>query len=229
MRRLILPLFFGILGSVVLVWLGTWQLQRLAWKEGVLADINARIVAPPVALPAQPNPELDTYLPVAVSGQLSDQEIHVLASTRDVGAIYRVITAFETDDGRRVLADRGWIKTEDKNVPRAPQSATLIGNLQWPEERDGFTPENDIDANIWFARDVRDMAVVLKTEPVLIVVREATSAVSENGPSVTPLPVDTSGIPNDHLGYVVTWYGLAIVWVAMTLYYLRRMRKTKKA
>jgi surfeit locus 1 family protein len=70
---------------------------------------------------------------------------------------------------------------------------------------------------------------VLKTEPVLIVVHEATSDVSENGPSVTPLPVDTSGIPNDHLGYVVTWYGLAIVWVAMTLYYLRRMRKNKKA
>ncbi|MFY0618629.1 SURF1 family protein [Shimia sp.] len=226
MRRLILPLFFGILGTVVLVSLGIWQLQRMAEKEAYLADIDARMSGAPSALPDAVDPVDDKYLPVVVSGTILSDEIHLLASTRDVGAVYRIVSAFETSEGRRILADRGWVKTEDKDATdRAPEAAELTGNLHWPEERDSFTPENDVQANIWFARDVDQMAAQLNTEPVLLIVRETTE---KNAP-VTPLPIDKVGIPNDHLEYVITWFGLAIVWVAMTLYYLRRMRKTKKA
>ena len=223
--RYILPLFFGILGTVVLVSLGTWQVQRLTWKTGVLAEIDARIASDPVAVPVQPDPEKDRFLPVTARGTITNEELHVLASTRDVGAVYRVIAAFETEDGRRLLLDRGWIKTPRKNMARAPVEATIEGNLHWPDEIDSYTPENDLAGNIWFARDVDTMAAALATEPVLIVLRTT----SENDPPVTPLPLDSAGIPNDHLEYVVTWYGLAIVWVIMTFYYLRRLRKTKKA
>ncbi|WP_422050422.1 SURF1 family protein [Shimia sp.] len=225
MRRLILPLFFGILGTVVLVSLGTWQLQRLTWKEGVLADIAARIASAPVALPEAVDPEQDRYLPVAVQGRVTADEIHLLASTREVGAVYRIVSAFETADGRRIMVDRGWVKAENKEMARSSFEAEITGNLHWPQERDSFTPENDRAGNIWFARDVAEMAAALDAEPVLVVVRE----ISENAPKVTPLPVDGAAIPNNHLEYVITWFGLAIVWVAMTLYYLRRMRKTKKA
>ncbi len=225
MRRLFLPLFFGILGTVVLVSLGTWQMQRMTWKQSVIADINARIASDPVALPNPIDAQRDKYLPVATSGTILEDEIHLLASTRDVGAVYRLVSAFETDGGRRIMVDRGWINTEDKDTPRSAHAADVIGNLHWPQERDGFTPPNDVDGNIWFARDVDQMAAVLNTEPVLLIVRED----SDKGVFVTPLPVDTTTLPNNHLEYVLTWYGLAIVWVGMTLYYLRRMRKTKKA
>ncbi len=225
MRKLILPLFFGILGTAVLTSLGTWQFQRMTWKEAVLADIESRIASAPVALPTTLDPENDRYLPVETQGTFTTDEIHLLASTRDVGAVYRIITAFVTDEGRRILVDRGWVKTEQKDDMRAPVQGAVIGNLQWPRERDRFTPQNDIDGNIWFARDVAQMADVLNTEPVLLVQREKL----ENSPTITPLPVDNAGIPNNHLEYVITWFGLAIVWVAMTLYYLRRLRKTKKA
>ncbi|MBO6898285.1 MAG: SURF1 family protein [Shimia sp.] len=225
MRRLFWPLFFGILGTVVLVSLGTWQLQRMAWKEGVIAEINARIASDPVALPDPIDVERDKYLPVAVSGTITEDEIHLLASTRDAGAVYRLVSAFETDTGRRIMIDRGWIKTADKDAARPAHDVDVVGNLHWPDERDSFTPANDVDGNIWFARDVDQMADVLNTEPVLLIVRED----SDQGAIATPLPVDTAALPNNHLEYVLTWYGLAIVWVAMTLYYLRRMRKTKKA
>lgn len=226
LRRLILPLIFGILGTVVLVSLGTWQLQRLTWKEGVLADIEARMAAAPVALPEVVDPKAHRYLPVTVAGTITTDEIHMLASTKEAGAVYRIVSAFETDAGRRILVDRGWVKPENKEASnRAPVAAQVSGTLHWPDERDGFTPENDVAANIWFARDLEQMAEVLKTEPVLLVVRETT----EDAVSVTPLPVDRAAIPNNHLEYVITWFGLAIVWVAMTLYYLRRMRKTEKA
>lgn len=225
MRRLFWPLFFGILGTVVLVSLGTWQVQRMAWKADVIAEINARIASDPVALPDPIDLERDKYLPVAVTGTITEEEIHLLASTRDAGAVYRLVSAFETEGGRRIMIDRGWIKTADKDASRPAHAVDVIGNLHWPDERDSFTPANDVDSNIWFARDVDQMAEVLNTEPVLLIVRQD----SDKGAIATPLPVDTAALPNNHLEYVLTWYGLAIVWVAMTLYYLRRMRKTKKA
>ena len=161
----------------------------------------------------------------AASGAFTGEEVHILASTRHVGAVYRVISPFETTDGRRIMVDRGWIKPPQKDAERPAGPATITGNLHWPDEIDGFTPESDAEKNIWFARDVPTLADVLGTEPVLIILRET----SETDPPVTPLPIDGAAIPNDHLEYVVTWYGLAIVWVLMTVYYLRRLRKTRKA
>ena len=79
----------------------------------------------------------------------------------------------------------------------------------------------DADGNTWFARDIADMAEVLGTEPLLVVARDLSQP---DGP-VTPLPVDTSAIPNDHLQYAVTWFGLAAIWTAMMGYFLFRLRK----
>jgi surfeit locus 1 family protein len=223
-RRLILPLGFGIIGVVILVSLGNWQVRRLAWKEEILAQIDARIAAAPVAVPSNLDPDADRFLAVTAQGLVTDQELHVLASSKATGAIYRVIAAFEMEDGRRVLLDRGWIKPEEKAAARDEVVAEIEGNLHWPDETDSYTPENDLNANIWFARDVDKMAASLNTAPILIVARKT----SETNPPVTPLPVTSTGIPNDHLNYAVTWYGLALVWLVMTLYYLRRTRAKHK-
>ena len=224
MSRLILPIVFGIVGTVILVSLGNWQVRRLAEKEAYLAAIEARISDAPVAVPATADPEADRFLPVFASGTMTDEELHVLVSTKQLGAGYRIIAAFETDDGRRLMVDRGFVATEAKETARAVGPMALRGNLHWPEEVDSYTPENDIAGNIWFSRDVPTMAAALDAEPILVILRQS----SVETPTLTPLPVDTSGIPNDHLEYIVTWYGLAIVWGIMTLYYLLRMRKTKR-
>ncbi|MBU2944535.1 SURF1 family protein [Shimia thalassica] len=225
MPRYLLPLIFGIVGTAILVSLGNWQVRRLAEKEAYLSAIDARIADAPVEVPAIPDPVEDRFLPVTATGVLTSDELHVLVSVKKVGPGYRIVSAFEMEDGRRIMVDRGFVRTSQKEAARYTGPASVIGNLHWPEEIDSFTPENDITGNIWFARDVPAMAAALDTEPVLVILRET----SENDTTVTPLPVDSSGIPNDHLQYIVTWYGLAIVWAAMTLYYLRRMRKTKKA
>ena len=95
---------------------------------------------------------------------------------------------------------------------------TVTGNLQWPRETDSYTPAPDIRGNTWFARDVPAMAAELGTQPILIVAR------SQTDPAVTPMPVDTVGIPNDHLNYAITWFSLALIWAAMTAYFLWRTR-----
>ncbi|MEL6690498.1 MAG: SURF1 family cytochrome oxidase biogenesis protein, partial [Pseudomonadota bacterium] len=74
---------------------------------------------------------------------------------------------------------------------------------------------------IWFAREVDVMAEALGADPVLIVARETSPAV----PGVFAFPVDTSGIPNDHLGYAATWFGLAAVWLSMAGLFLYRSRR----
>ncbi|MCA3439946.1 MAG: SURF1 family protein [Rhodobacter sp.] len=218
-RRMILPLLFGLAGCAILIALGSWQMQRLAWKQAILAQISARLTDPPVALPAVPDPTVDKYLPVRVTGRFTGTGIDVLASLRGVGAGYRVIAAFQTDDGRRIMIDRGFLPEDQRDRPRKATVASILGTLHWPDETDSFTPPPDTARAIWFARDVPAMAAVLQTEPVLIVAREAT------GDGITPLPVDTQGIANNHLNYAVTWFSLAAVWAGMTGLLLWRIRR----
>jgi len=222
-QRILIPLIFGMAGAGVLIWLGLWQMDRLAWKQGVLANIETRITAGPVALPDLPEPARDKYLPVQMSGQFDEGAVRVLVSQKQVGAGYRIISPFE-GEGRRILVDRGFIKV-DAALPAAPAGAVQItGNLHWPDDRLDSTPENDVAGNIWFARDIGPMAEALNTEPVLLVLRD----MSQPDGAVTPLPVDTGGIPNDHLSYAITWFSLAAIWLAMTTYYIQRTRRTGK-
>lgn len=215
------PLLVGIVGTAILASLGIWQLQRLEWKSGVLADIEAQIGGDPRPLPGEIDPERDRYRPVTASGMITDAEIDVLVSVRGTGPGYRIIAAFETDAGRRILLDRGFVAEARRGELRPPVVATVTGNLHWPDEVDRFTPEPDFDRNIWFARDVPAMAAELGTEPVMIVLRTS----SETEPPAMPMPVEAAGIPNDHLGYAVTWFGLAAVWTGMTVFLLWRIRQ----
>ncbi len=222
MRRFLFLLIFGLAGLAVLVSLGVWQVQRLAWKQGVLSEIESRISADPVALPQQPSEGADKYLPVVVEGELEPGEIHVLVSVKQVGAGYRIIQSFSTQ-GRTILVDRGFVPTTAKQTDRLTGPMQITGNLHWPDEIDSYTPEANIDANIWFARDVPNLAAALGAEPVLLIAR------SQTDPGITPLPVSTTGIPNDHLQYAITWFGLALVWAAMTGYFLWRSRANSES
>ena len=220
MRRSLFFFSIGLGGAAILVSLGIWQVQRLDWKLGVIADIDARIEAAPIPLPDVLNPVNDAYLPVEVRGVLDPTYLRVLVSQKEIGAGYRIISAFDMG-GRRVLLDRGFTPVDQPNVPSHEGSVTVRGNLQWPQETDGFTPAPDIAKNIWFAREIDDMAEALKTEPVLVVAKKT----SFNDAPISPLPVDTTAIPNDHLSYAITWFSLAAIWLAMTFAFTMRARR----
>jgi surfeit locus 1 family protein len=221
MRRFVVPLLFGLMGVSVLIALGVWQLQRLAWKEAALSQIDARISAAPVPLPARPDPIDDKYLPVQVNGTLLPAQLHVLVGAKELGAGYRLIQPFETGT-RRIMVDRGFVQLEAKDTPPSVGPAQLIGTLHWPNEIDSYTPDPDTGRGIWFARDVPAMAAALKTEPVLLVVRQQ---ISGPGAGITALPIDTAAISNNHLQYAMTWFSLAAIWLAMTCYLIWRMTR----
>ena len=215
-RRMIVPLLVGLLGVSVLVGLGVWQLQRLEWKRGVIAEIDARLAAAPVAVPAVPDPVADRYLRVRAEGTLLPGEIHVYTAGPDGGVGYRIIAPLDLADGRRIMVDRGFVPIADKAAPRPPGRLAVTGNLVWPD--DG-PPAPDRAKNIWTGRDVALMAADLGTAPLLVV-----AAATEPAGGPIPLPV-TVAIPNDHLGYAVTWFGLAAVWTLMTVLWLSRIKR----
>lgn len=219
MRRILIPLIFGFGGFAILAGLGAWQLQRLAWKESILAEMNALLADEPRTLTQATDPMYVRFAPIRMSGRTTGDEVHVLQSTGQ-GAGYRLISAFEAEDGQRILLDEGFIASAEKDAARAPRDLTVLGNLHWPDDTDSYTPAPDREKNIWYGRDVVAISEALQTQPVFVVLREV-----EVGEAVAvPLPLDTSGIPNNHLGYAVQWFGLAAVWLGMTLYLLWRTR-----
>jgi surfeit locus 1 family protein len=218
-RRMIFPILLGLVGCAILVALGVWQLQRMAWKAEVIAQIEAQIHQAPVALPATPTPDHDRYLAVTVTGRLTGEQVQVLSSSRDGGPGVRVIAAFETGDGRRILIDLGFLPEDQRAQPLPAKAATVTGNLDWPRDSDSYTPPPDAKTGLWFSRDATAISQALGTEATLIVA---------GGPvvdGIAPTPVDTSSIPNNHWEYVITWFSLALVWAVMTVYLLWRIRQ----
>ncbi len=223
MARQIVTGVFLVAGLALFVGLGLWQVERLVWKQSVIAGIEARIGDAPAPLPAVPDPDADLYLPVAVTGAMGGSALHVLVSSRDYGAGFRLIAPFTLADGRRIMVDRGYVPSGLKEAPRSTGPMTVTGNLHWPQERDAYTPEDDPDGNWWYARDVTKMAAALGTEPVLLVARTPTD------PQILPMPVSAKDIPNDHLGYAITWFLLAATWAVMTVFALWRIRRRAQA
>ncbi|MDA5093844.1 SURF1 family protein [Aliiroseovarius sp. KMU-50] len=220
--KFIIAAFLSMIVLAIFVSLGTWQLSRLEEKVALIAKIEAKIGADPVDLPKSPDAEQDKYLPVFVSGSFDENGVFILASTRDFGAGHRVVSAFVMPEGRRILVDRGFVPVQSGRPDlEASVPMTLTGNVHWPDERDSYTPEDDIAGNIWFARDVDKLARHLNTEPILIVARDQTD------PAIKPMPVTSSGIPNRHLEYVGTWFLLAITWSVMTGFALWRMKRRR--
>jgi len=164
------------------------------------------------------------YTPVTLTGTPTGEELHVLVSGTQAGTGYRVISKVMTAFGP-VLVDQGLLPLDAKDAPPLVAQMEMTGTLLWPDDQNSSTPDPDLDANIWFARNVVTMAAALDTAPLRVV----TTATSPADPRVTPLPVNTVDIKNDHFEYAVTWFLLALVWAIMTLFLIRRTTRPKDA
>ena len=218
LRNTIFALVLGLAGAAVLIGLGVWQMQRLVWKEGIIAGAEAMIADAPIPLQATPDPATDRYRAVSVTGAFTGDEAHVLTSSREAGPGFLVIAAYVTDDGRRILVDRGYVPETEKTTPRPGRAVAVTGNLNWPDDVTGSTPPYDATRAIWYGRDLPAIAALLGTEPVLVIAR------TDTGDGITPQPVTVAGFRNSHWEYAVTWFSLAAVWLGMTVFLLWRIR-----
>lgn len=224
--RIAAPILIGVVAVSILCALGLWQMGRLAWKETLLSEIADRFGAAPVGLPERPEETRDQFLQVRLDGELGSRELAVLTSRRPYGPGFKIVSSFELSDGRRILVDRGFVpeRLKDPATRLADPAATpATGTLFWPNETDSFTPDPDIDGNVWFARDLGRMAEALGTDPVLVSLRDPLT-----GEWPKPAPV-AHNVPNNHLSYAITWFALAAVWCVMTVVWIRAELRRDRA
>lgn len=228
------PTLLTLPALAVLLGLGIWQLQRLEWKENLIARVEERLTQAPIALPEEfSEPEDLTYTPVVVEGRyLHDRELYWGSRLRDGEVGYHVVTPFELADGRQVLIDRGWVP-RDRRDPKARRDGLVEGPQRiegvlreggW-SGFPGFAPANDPDGNLWLWPDLPAMAESAGlARPVIAVYLDAAA---NQHPGDFPVGGRTRvAFKNDHLSYAITWFGLAAALGAVYLLFgLRRGRE----
>ncbi len=230
----LLPLFVWP-ALAVLVGLGTWQVHRLDWKTTLIATIEARAGAPAIPLPADLTSENIgdiEFTHVRLAGVFQHDEEMIVVSRPRKGVVgSRVVTPIETENGQRVLVDRGWIPAgaEDPMLRAEGQVAgvtTVEGLLRAPQQTNPFTPDNQPGENAWYWIDPAGMAEHAGFAPQMFYF-EAGPAPNPGGLPIGGRPV--LDIANNHLQYAITWYGLAFGLLAVYVIYLRSERKRRHA
>ena len=213
--RLVGPAASALVMFAVLIGLGTWQLARLHWKQGVLQAIATAETSPPVRLPAHPA----QFQKVAVAGVLQSARALIYgAEVQDTPAGPRMggqlIQPLLRRDGPPILIDRGWVP-DGLNVPAATPSGTVevAGYVRSPDRPGLFSPHDDPPGGRVYTLDPVVMAAALGLHEVAsFTLVELGRAVSGSYPMpATALPRP----PNDHLSYAITWFGLAAVLVVV--------------
>ncbi|MBV8912707.1 MAG: SURF1 family protein [Acetobacteraceae bacterium] len=218
LRSLVAPALLALAGIAVLVSLGVWQLHRLAWKEALIARIEARVHARPVALPAESEwpglkPEEYEYRHVSVRGRFDPRQALVFRGSgpeAGQGPGYLLLAPLMLPDGAAVIVNRGFVPgTPQDAAAHAPPAGetTVTGLMREPEPRNLFTPADQPDKDVWFTRDPAAIARHLglsRAAPFSI------DADFSGDPKTLPKGgTSVIAFPNNHLGYALTWFGLA--------------------
>jgi len=229
----------AILLFAALVALGTWQLERKAWKEGLIATLTERLATAPAALPAPGEwPRLDQasdeYRRVrfsAVFDHGKEALVYAAASAfrPDVtGRGYWVFTPARRADGATVIINRGFVSEARKEPASRPDGQVagpveIVGAMRWPDAHTWFSPADDPARNLWFTRDPKAIAAAKGIGPVAPFYVEQESPDPPGGlPQPGRLVVQ---LRNQHLGYAITWYGLALVLVVAFAVWARASRR----
>ena len=202
------------LGLVVLCSLGTWQLKRLAWKEGLIATLTARMVDDAVpladALKRFTAGEDVEYLKVTAKGVLDIAHPLYKQTVFYETAGWEGLAPFQSVDGPQVLVDLGGT---DQHGFVANQVPEVLGVIRLHHLGRGyFDPTNNVEKNEWFWWDLPAMqkAAAMKDGSPLIILQ---ALGNESGFQASPAKVELN---NNHLGYAITWFGMAAALVGVT-------------
>jgi surfeit locus 1 family protein len=221
----------AIIGTAILIALGAWQLERKARKEGLIADLNARLSVAPQSLPSSPEQPRDEFRRVKLRAQFlpGEQALVYTAGSAlrpDVsGAGYWVLALARVDSGGVVVINRGFAAAGTKGVtpPAPPGETEIIGVLRWPEQSGMFTPRDEPHHNLFYSRDPEAIARAKGWGAVAPYYIEQESPQLAGAPRAGPLVVK---LPNNHLQYAITWFGLALALAGVYLIWLRgRLRR----
>ncbi len=216
-----LPVFALFVG------LGIWQLERLEWKRELIVQRTAAIAAEPLDLGDGPLADRD-FVKLRIGGRFRHElEIHLVAPPRRGRSGYHVLTPLQpADGGSAILVDRGWIPEHLKG-PDARRDGqvsgrrTVVGIARVPPQPNWFTPDNRSQSNVWYWVDLETIERLRGVDLRPFVVE----ADATPNPGGHPLGGQTRfELPNAHLGYAMTWFGLAAGLVAVYIAFHWRKR-----
>lgn len=214
-----------LMALAILLALGTWQVERLHWKEGLLADIAERQSAPPVPLSAietmaASGGDIEYRVVTATGHYLNDKERYFF-TTHEGDAGYHVYTPLQLADGRYLFVNRGFVPDVDKAPEKrmqgqltGEQTVTGLARAKLAGQPSGI-PDNDLVKDIFYWKDLDAMAASdgLPKDKVLPFFVDAGKAQNPGGLPIGGVTI--VDLPNSHLQYAITWYGLAVTLVVI--------------
>lgn len=231
-------LVVGLAALAILFGLGTWQVERLAWKEALIATIAQRIASAPRPLADIERLYAETgdvdYWPVSLQGTFRhDHESHFLATWNGASGYY-VYTPLDLPDGRSILVNRGFVPFDRKEASTRPEGQVegeveITGLARNPlaEKPSWIVPDNDLAKNVFYWKDLQAMAGTSGVGQLDNYLRFFVDADDTPNPGGLPVGgVTMISLPNSHLEYALTWYSLAAVLVGVLAVWLVRQRKT---
>ena len=215
-RRLLIPALSTLAMLAVLLFLGTWQVQRLLWKQSLIAAIAAAERAPATPLGPDPAPlaRVRAEGSFLTATALYGAELRPLAGTPTDGA--RLLAVLARPGAAPVLVDRGWVPVPTPPLP--PPPTTVEGYIRPADSAGAFTPAPDLAAKRFYVLDPAAIGAALGIPGLAPYVLVAM------GDSGLPDPARTLPRPtNNHLAYAITWYGLAIALLAIFALHTRKV------
>ena len=224
-----------LIGTAILVTLGIWQVQRLQWKEALLAQLAANAAAAPIDLAAAVQMAAQgrdmEFVRVKFPGTYNHERWKKMIATYQGGQGWTVITPAQSADGFAVIVDRGRIPGQLTEFDRPEGTVEIDGVIRtYPRGRAMFDPENDDTANLWYWWDVPAMLAAsglpegLKPFPYVVQLLPAAAT------GAFPAPEEPQArLANNHLGYAITWFGLALTLLVVAgVYVLDIVRKRRR-
>ena len=220
-RPLLWPTLFALPALLVLLWLGTWQLQRLEWKNQLIADFESRATAAPIDLPwGDVGPEME-FRRLALTGSFDhSREVFMTGRTYEGNAGFHIVTPFTLTDGRIVLVNRGWVSESYRDQSKreftlTEGEVTLPAILRFPGKKGYFVPENEPENGFWFtlvpSQIVKHLGLEGRAESDIYAATIRTSETIK-----LPIAARTeTNLRNSHLGYAITWYGIACALIGV--------------
>lgn len=222
-RPLLWPSLVSIPALIVLIMLGTWQVQRLQWKTALIEEFKERATAEAIYPSFEEGPV--EFQRLSLDGRfLHDKTIYLTGRTFEGNAGFHVVTAFETVRGDVFFVNRGWVSEAYREPENRPFSMTddvvsLDGIVRLAGRQGQFVPDNEPEAGFWFTMKPQEVGSYLSLASAeqrfyIDAVRDAEAKLTL--PIAAEIKID---VRNSHLNYAVTWYGIALSLIGVYFAY----------